>query len=83
MRQSAASQMVALGVRLHRLSRDVAAVVRRVEEADVDGARTSLLALRESFEAIVGDLFDAGAAWVDLAALPKDVAERILARRRR
>ncbi|KII83497.1 hypothetical protein PLICRDRAFT_180400 [Plicaturopsis crispa FD-325 SS-3] len=82
-RQRAALQMVALGVRLHRLSRDVTIVVQRVEEADVDGAREALIALRESFEAIVGDLFDAGAAWVDLAALPEDAAERVLARRRR
>ncbi|KII83429.1 hypothetical protein PLICRDRAFT_32975 [Plicaturopsis crispa FD-325 SS-3] len=81
-RRRAASQMVALGVRLHRLSRDVAAVVQRVEEADVDGARAALVALRESFEAIVGALFDAGAVWVDVAALPEDAAEWVLARRR-
>ncbi|KII83505.1 hypothetical protein PLICRDRAFT_180412 [Plicaturopsis crispa FD-325 SS-3] len=81
-RRRAASQMVAFGVRLRRLSRDVAAVGRCVEQADVDGARASLVALRESFEVIVDDLFDAGGVWVDLAALPKDAVERVLAQRR-
>ncbi|KII86166.1 hypothetical protein PLICRDRAFT_31144 [Plicaturopsis crispa FD-325 SS-3] len=81
LRQRFGVRLVAFGMRLSRLSRDVAAAVRCVGEADVDGAQSVLVALRESFDDVMGQLFDEGAEWGDLATLPEDAAAGFLARR--